>query len=154
MGFFQLPGSGWVVSARDLALIDLLWRRWSPGLSLDPARRAELHACLKASMPAPIKYYRGMLRPGIVRASRRLTQPITVPLLQLHGSHDGCILPQVVDDRHRFAGPHALEVVPELGHFPHIEAPQGDRGTDRGVGRIADHSLRVARCDTRPGGSD
>jgi hypothetical protein len=94
MGFFQLPGSGWVVSARDLALIDLLWRRWSPGLSLDPARRAELHACLKASMPAPIKYYRGMLRPGIVRASRRLTQPITVPLLQLHGSHDGCILPK------------------------------------------------------------
>jgi hypothetical protein len=64
MGFFQLPGSGWVVSARDLALIDLLWRRWSPGLSLDPARRAELHACLKASMPAPISTTGGCCDPA------------------------------------------------------------------------------------------
>ena len=27
MGLFQLPGSGWVATARDLALIDRLWRQ-------------------------------------------------------------------------------------------------------------------------------
>ena len=64
MGLFQLPGSGWLATARDLALIDHFWRRWSPGLSLDPALQAELHEHLRASMPAPLKYYRAMLRPA------------------------------------------------------------------------------------------
>jgi pimeloyl-ACP methyl ester carboxylesterase len=124
MGLFQLPGSGWMVTARDLALIDRLWRQWSPSLSLDPALQAELHEHLRASMPAPLKYYRAMLRPGMLGATRRLSQPIAVPLLQLHGADDGCILPPQVDDRHRFAAPHALEVVPDVGHFLHIEAPE------------------------------
>jgi pimeloyl-ACP methyl ester carboxylesterase len=43
---------------------------------------------------------------------------------QLHGADDGGILPPQVDDRHRFAAPHALEVVPDVGHFLHIEAPE------------------------------
>ncbi len=75
-------------------------------------------------MPAPLKYYRQMLRPGMLRATRRLSQPITVPLLQLHGADDGCILTPQADDRHRFAAPHTLEVVPDVGHFLHIEAPE------------------------------
>ncbi|MEU0312864.1 alpha/beta hydrolase [Nocardioides sp. NPDC006273] len=124
MGLFQLPGSGWMASAHDLALIDRLWRQWSPGLSLDPDVQAELHEHLRASMPAPIKYYREMMRPGMLRAARRLSQPIEVPLLHLHGADDDCILPPQVDDRHRFAAPRALEVVPDVGHFLHIEAPE------------------------------
>lgn len=46
-----------------------------------------------------------------------------MPLLQLHGADDGCILPPRVDDRHRFAAPHAPEVAP-TSVFPHIEAPE------------------------------
>jgi pimeloyl-ACP methyl ester carboxylesterase len=126
MGLFQIPGAGWVVSARDLSLVDFLWRRWSPGFSLDPARRAELHRCLAASMPAPIKYYRQMLRPytGARPRLRQLAQPITTPLLQLHGADDGCVLPPSEDDSHRFAGPHELRVLEGLGHFLHLEAPE------------------------------
>ena len=74
-------------------------------------------------MPAPLKYYRAMLRPGMVNATRRLSQPIAVPMLQLHGADDGCSLPPRVDDRHRFA-PREFEVVPHVGHFLHIEAPE------------------------------
>ena len=111
-----------MVTARDLALIDRLWRQWSPSLSLDPALQAELHEHLRASQPAPLKYHRAMLRPGILAATRRLSQPIAVPLLQLHGADDGCILRPQVDDRHRFAAPHTLEIVPDAGHFLHIEA--------------------------------
>jgi pimeloyl-ACP methyl ester carboxylesterase len=59
MGLFQLPGSGWMVSARDLALIDRLWRQWSPGLALDPSLQAELHEHLRASMPAALKILPG-----------------------------------------------------------------------------------------------
>ncbi|MFJ2756334.1 alpha/beta fold hydrolase [Nocardioides sp. NPDC087217] len=95
-----------------------------PGLSLDPALQAELHEHLRASMPAPLKYYRAMLRPGMIGATRRLSSPITVPLLQLYGADDGCFLPPKVDDQHRFAAPHAVEVIPDVGHFLQIEAPE------------------------------
>jgi pimeloyl-ACP methyl ester carboxylesterase len=125
MALFQLPGAGWLVGARDLAFVDLLWRRWSPGFSLDPARRAELHACLTASLPAPIKYYRQMLRPYTASRARLrlLSRPIATPLLQLHGADDGCILPPSSDDRSRFSGPYEREILPGVGHFLHIEAP-------------------------------
>jgi pimeloyl-ACP methyl ester carboxylesterase len=124
MALFQLPGSGWMATARDLALIDHLWRQWSPDLVLDPDIRARLHEDLQASMPAPLRYYRAMARPSMLGATRRLSQPISVPMLQLHGADDGCMLPSKVDDGHRFAAPRALEIVPEVGHFLHIEAPE------------------------------
>ena len=41
-----------------------------------------------------------------------------------HGADDGCFLPSQVDDRHRFAAPRAREVVPDVGHFLHVEAPE------------------------------
>src|SRR4029079_16186299 len=53
------------------------------------------------------------------------------PLLQLHGADDGCILPPQVDDRHRFAAPHARQSVPDVGHFLHIEAPRRSRNGSR-----------------------
>jgi pimeloyl-ACP methyl ester carboxylesterase len=124
MAFFQLPGSGMIAKARDFALIDRLWRQWSPSLSLDPALQAELHEHLGASFPAPLKYYRAMTRLGMLKAARRLSHPITVPLLHIHGADDDCILPPNVDDRHRYAARHVRAVVPDLGHFLHIEAPE------------------------------
>lgn len=124
MGLFQLPGSGWLATARNLSLIDYLWRKWSPGFLLNPALKSELHEHLKASMPAPLKYYRAMMRPGMIRASLRMAKPIKVPMLQLYGAKDECILPALVDDRHRFAAQRAMEVVPEVGHFLHIEASE------------------------------
>jgi pimeloyl-ACP methyl ester carboxylesterase len=42
--------------------------------------------------------------------------------LQLHGSDDGCIVPPTDEDRRLF-GSRVLEVVPNLGHFLHLEAP-------------------------------
>jgi len=124
MGLFQLPGAGWLVQRNNLALIDRLWRTWSPGLRLDEATHAELHACLAASLPAPLEYYRAMLRPlsTFRERTRRAARPITTPLLQLHGADDGCILPPTIDDARRFTE-RELAVLPGLGHFLHIEDP-------------------------------
>jgi pimeloyl-ACP methyl ester carboxylesterase len=115
MAFFQLPFAARIAAARDFALIDRLWRTWSPGFVLDDARRRALHACLAASWPAPIRFY----RPQWFRADR-----IATPLLQLHGARDGCILPPHDDDSARFAE-RVLEVVPDVGHFLHLEDPHG-----------------------------
>jgi pimeloyl-ACP methyl ester carboxylesterase len=122
MGMCQLPGCEHVIKARNYRLIDRLWRRWSPSFSLDAEQRRALHACLDASKLGPIAYYRAMLRTS--RADiQRARQPISVPLLALHGEQDGCVLPPTIDDRKRFSGPYERALVPGVGHFLHLEAP-------------------------------
>ena len=112
------------LAADAIALIDRLWRAWSPSFTLDSARRDQLHACLKRSLPAPLEYYRAIVRPltTFVDRMRRAEAHIATPLLQLHGSDDGCIVPPTDEDRRLF-GARVLEVVPNLGHFLHVEAP-------------------------------
>jgi len=124
MGLFQLPGAGWLARRNDLALIDRLWRTWSPNLRISEEHHAELHACLAASLPAPLEYYRALVRPlSTFRArTRRAARTITTPLLQLHGADDGCVLPPTDDDSHRFTE-RELAVLPGLGHFLHVEDP-------------------------------
>lgn len=129
MALFQLPGAGYVVRANDFAYVDRLWRTWSPGFTLDDARRAELHACLDASWPAPLGYYRAWVwRGGAAKRYRRAFRRVSVPLLQLHGADDGCVL--AVDESDGDLFDHrARLVLPKLGHFMHVEAPDaiGDR---------------------------
>ena len=122
MGFFQLPGSERVVAARNFALIDRLWRKWSPELTVGPEQRASLRECLAASWPAPLEYYREARR-NVRRDLPALREPITVPVLYLHGADDGSVLAPTVDDRHRFAGEYEREVMDDLGHFMHVEDP-------------------------------
>ena len=124
MALFQIPGSERLVRANGFAMIDHLWRVWSPNFTLDEARRTALHACLAQSLPAPLGYYRAMVRPlaKFRERARRLAAPLTPQILQLHGADDGCIPPPTEDDARRFTR-RELEVVPNLGHFLQLEAP-------------------------------
>jgi pimeloyl-ACP methyl ester carboxylesterase len=128
--FFQMPGAGAAVRAREFALVDWLWRNWSPGFELDADARRALHACLAESMPAPIAYYRALVRPvraAIARLapSSTLMRPIQTPLLHLHGSDDRCIGASTSrGERRYFHGPFAREIIPGAGHFLHLEAPE------------------------------
>lgn len=126
MALFQLPGAPRLSAVNDFALIDRLWRAWSPGFTLDDDRRRELHACLASSLPAPIRYYRALLRELVGTPLRRrlATHPITTPVLQLHGADDGCVAPPSGDDADRF-GERVLEVIPNRGHFLQLEDPVG-----------------------------
>jgi len=121
MLLFQLPGAGHIVAARDFALLDRLWRDWSPGFRLSDDDRRALHACLAASMPAPIRWYRALARDA--QGVRMFAKPLAPPVLYLHGANDGCIHPPTVDDSHRFAGEYRHEVIEGLGHFLHLEDP-------------------------------
>ncbi len=129
MAFFQVPGAERIAAARDFALIDRLWRTWSPGFALPRGLRDELHACLRASWPAPLLYYRAMFRP-FGAAMRRLRPAsgraghLTVPLLYLHGADDGCIGVAAARGAERyFAGPYRAEIIAGAGHFLAAECP-------------------------------
>lgn len=127
IAFFQLPFAKQIAGAMDLALIDRLWRGWSRRFQLDSGRREELRACLAASWPAPLEYYRAMLRWAPKGVRRYQGKTITTPLLQLHGSEDGSVAPPSARDAHRFAH-RELAIVQGAGHFLHLEQPASIAG--------------------------
>ena len=98
MGFFQLgPIADGIARARDYALIERLWRDWSPGFTPPRAHLDAIARCFDASWPNPVRYYRAMIRSLATaprasgRVVRELSRPSQVPLLYLHGADDGCI---------------------------------------------------------------
>ena len=128
MVFLMLPAlPERLLPSNDFALVDWIWRRWSPGFTPDAEYMRELKRCLHASMPAPLGYYRA-LRPSAMRLRQALLDarvPIYVPLLHLHGSEDGCISYAMAEGQERyFKAEFRSETLSGIGHFLQLEAPQ------------------------------
>ncbi len=127
MLLFQPRLADALVARRDFAFVDRLWRRWSPALHLDERARAELHACLRASWPAPLAPYRALWAPrGLLARARELARwRIEVPTLQVHGERDGCITPvPLARQRRTLVGVAEQQLLPGCGHFLQLEAPE------------------------------
>jgi len=126
MPLLAAPGGASLARALDFRFVDLLWRRWSPGLRLPEPQRRALHACLAESWPAPARYYRALLsQPSrtLGRLGPRLR--LKVPLLHLHGADDGCVALETGRDQARwFDAPFASEARAGVGHFLALEAPE------------------------------
>ena len=127
MMFVQLPR----LSERSLdRLIPLLWRRWSPGYDAD-GDLPQVFAALpdREHRTAVLGYYRATLRPGRSADRYRRMQaaafgkPLT-PLLYLHGADDGCMQAGFADRAAKVLAPGGkVRVVPDTGHFLHLEKP-------------------------------
>jgi pimeloyl-ACP methyl ester carboxylesterase len=133
MIFFQLRGlADFAVETRDWALIDKLWRDWSPGW--DPGEDEK--RALKRTLAQPgvkaaaLGYYRAMFdtRSEAAKQTRELSEAkVSVPTLALTGVLDGCIDTRLYDHTMLAADfPAGLEVyrMEGAGHFLHQEKPQ------------------------------
>jgi pimeloyl-ACP methyl ester carboxylesterase len=114
----------------DLALIERLWRDWSP--RYDPGEDLELlEPCLRdpARLAAAIGYYRAYAdtaegRPYEAETAARLKQA-PQPTLYLHGAEDRCIGLDVVRGTERYLAPGSrMDVIDDAGHFLHLEQPE------------------------------
>ena len=127
MAFFQLPiVSDRVVKLRNYRFIERLWQAWSPGFDPGPDYFEELKLCLRASMPAPLKYYRAMASLKAVREIRAMFSagPIVVPTMYLHGERDGCIGPEIAEDQEEhFSALFEVVKLADAGHFLQLERP-------------------------------
>lgn len=127
MAFFQIPVvAERALRLRNFAMVDKLWRIWSPGFEADPVHMEEVKACLSESLPAPLAYYRALRSPALIRSIRSLLtdEPVKVPTLCLHGERDGCLLPALGRGQERYYGSMFDTVhVAEAGHFLHLEQP-------------------------------
>jgi pimeloyl-ACP methyl ester carboxylesterase len=126
---FQLPDIDVpvrIAAADDLALIDMLWRDWSPDLD---AREEVAHA--KAALRPPghlraaITYYReAPTRPPRAASSTESAPALgwEVPLLYLHGRRDGCIgIDSLERIRTRLRPSVGVAVLEDAGHFVQLE---------------------------------
>jgi pimeloyl-ACP methyl ester carboxylesterase len=112
------------------AVVDTL-RRWS-GLAWadEPAqlRFAEAiciptvaHCALESHRWA----FRSLLRPDGLRFAARMRAPVTVPVLQLHGTADPVLLARTAAGSADYvAGPYRWLPLDGVGHFLHEEAPE------------------------------
>jgi pimeloyl-ACP methyl ester carboxylesterase len=128
---FQLPEIGVperIAAADDMALVDMLWRDWSPDLD---APEAVAHAKDALRPPghlrAAITYYReAPTRAPKTRAAADPGAPIgwEVQLLYLHGARDGCIgLDSLERIRARLRPTVRVAVLEDAGHFLQLERP-------------------------------
>lgn len=127
MGVFQLPLlSDSLVRIRDFRFIERLWESWSPGYHSGHEYFNELKSCLRSSRLAPLKYYRTMRSPRVIREVRAMVSggPIPVPTIYLHGERDGCIGPEMADGQEtHFSAMFETVKLEDAGHFLHLERP-------------------------------
>jgi pimeloyl-ACP methyl ester carboxylesterase len=127
MAFFQLPiVSDRIVKLRNFRFIERLWEIWSPGFNPGSDYFEELKLCLRSSMPAPLRYYRAMTSPKVIRELREIVAagPIVVPTMYLHGERDGCIGPEIAEGQEEyFSALFEMVKLADAGHFLHLERP-------------------------------
>jgi pimeloyl-ACP methyl ester carboxylesterase len=127
MLLFQLRGiAEAIVEARDLAFVDLLWRRWSPGYAPTASEMEAVKAGLCGRVPEALAYYRAIPKAlASAPMTRLLLGPTKVPTLHLHGADDGCIGAAAIEGAARYhAASYEAHVIPRAGHFLQREQPE------------------------------
>jgi len=133
MNWFQVPFvSDWSVTVRERWLLQRLWRKWSPGLNLDPASWEAIRRVFDQPgvVGAALGYYRQNATPPILLGLRKTpamnTSIIPVPTLIINGFSDGCMdrrmFDHTIDDADFPAGVVHVEL-PDAGHFLQLEQP-------------------------------
>ena len=132
---FQLPR--WPersLRADGGARVERIMRAWAGPAWADSADFADAVARYREAMQVPgtvhcaMEYYRWVLRSQFRAEGRRFVATVerepTVPVLQVHGSLDPCLLVDTAVAAKRWAGPdQCLRVMTTVGHFPHEECP-------------------------------
>lgn len=119
--------------ADDGAEIERILRDWSaPGSSFPDAEASARYRSALSVWPAPhcsLEYhrwaFRSLLRPDGARFAAKMSTPVQVPVLQVHGALDPAVLPATARaSRAHVEGPYRWVELPSVGHYPQEEAPQ------------------------------
>lgn len=130
---FQTVFAESVVAKDDFAVIDFLWREWSPNYRAPEPFMRQLKDTLASpgTLEAAVGYYRFMFGsrpsdPALNDVQGKFLAAISTPTLYFHGDADGVIDVDLVDEellKPWFPAGIEIEIVPSAGHFLHLEAP-------------------------------
>ncbi|MGZ3439120.1 MAG: alpha/beta fold hydrolase [Polyangia bacterium] len=123
MGLFQLPRiAERRLAGDDFALVDRLWRDWSPGLTVPDDELAAVKAALRGREREVLAYYRAIFSRATPATARLLRRRTHVASLYVHGLDDGCVGVELTEGIERaYGGPIAVHRL-RGGHFVHQEA--------------------------------
>jgi pimeloyl-ACP methyl ester carboxylesterase len=117
--FFQMPGAEAAVNIEGLPFVDYLWKLWSPSFSDDEHIRSIKQTLgSPGTMEAALKYYGGLTNAGLT--GRLPISDMHTPTLTIYGSSDPTAKYSPKEEK-LFKGPHKRVVLPDVGHFPHLE---------------------------------
>jgi pimeloyl-ACP methyl ester carboxylesterase len=131
---FQVPRRAEHLLSRDSHWVRELYDRWAgPRWRGTPRYVADVERYAQAMRIHPVSYcaaehYRWTVR-SLVRSDGRhyaasLRNPITAPVLHLHGDFDTCVLPRTAQGSGQYvSGPYEWRVLDGVGHYPHNEVP-------------------------------
>ena len=118
----------------DAAEVEAVLRRWSGPRWTAAPEFAEVAARNRSAMQVPgvvhsaLEYYRWALRSQLRNEGHRfatdLAAPVRVPVLQVHGALDPCLLPSTAAASAPWALDREYELLEGVGHFPHQETPE------------------------------
>lgn len=120
--FFQTDVAAAALAASDLAMVDYLWRLWSP--DYEPGEHlASVRSTLATPgvLPAALRYYG-----ALYRSAQERTFPlgdITVPTMSIFGASDPTAKYSDLEEPY-FSGPYQRIVLDDVGHWPHLERPE------------------------------
>lgn len=121
----------------DGRFVETLLRRWAaPDSDFPDDEAARRYRAAMSLWPAPhcaLEYQRwvvrSLFRTDGRRFAKRVHEPISLPVLQIHGAVDRNVAPRLAaSSRTQVSGDHLWIELPGVGHFPHEEAP--DEVTD------------------------
>jgi pimeloyl-ACP methyl ester carboxylesterase len=143
---FQVPRRGERLLTRDPAYLPALFESWSgprwrgtPSYHTAISRYAEamrIHPVAHCSLEFFRWAVRSLPRPDGRAYARSMQQPISAPVLQLHGELDRCVLPTTAQGSSRHvSADYEWRLLEGVGHFPQHEAPE----------RVSDELIRWAK---------
>jgi pimeloyl-ACP methyl ester carboxylesterase len=120
--FFKTDVAADAMAAGDLAMVDYLWRLWSP--AYDPGghlRSVRETLGTPGVLPAALSYYGALYESAQAR-----TFPIgdiAVPTLAIYGELDPTAKYSALEESY-FRGPYRRVILDGVGHWPHLERPE------------------------------
>ncbi len=132
MFFFQLPIAEMAIAHNDFEFIERLWQEWSPGWLYPKSVMNEIKKAFRqpSVLKAALGYYRSQFnpalhQPGLADIRKRLSDPIPVPTMYLHGANDGCIGVETTEGMESaFLRDFERHIISSAGHFVHQEQPE------------------------------
>ena len=117
--FFQIPGAETSVNVEGLPFIDYLWKLWSPSFDNEAHLRSIKETLASpGTMEAALKYYAGLFEAG--RSRRLPMNEMHTPTLTIYGGNDPTARYSEKEEAF-FKGPYKRVILPDVGHFPHLE---------------------------------
>jgi pimeloyl-ACP methyl ester carboxylesterase len=117
--FFQMDVAPAALAASELAMVDYLWKLWSPNYEAGEHIKSVRNTLASPGVLSAVLSYYGALYRSALNQEFPLAE-IHVPTLSIFGSLDPTVTYSHLEEPF-FVGPYRRDILEGVGHWPHLE---------------------------------